>query len=81
MHRRGFDPVYGRGQVLIDATCDNTDDVLAIDPRPGNATSNCALLDLAVSRLPGRYRRRGWCAWTGPGSHTSCSTTSPQAAG
>jgi len=45
------------------ATCDNTDDVLAIDPRPGNATSNCAadniaLLDLAVSRLPGRYRRR-----------------------
>lgn len=45
------------------ATCDNTDDVLAIDPRPGNATSNCAadniaLLDLAVSRLPGRFRHR-----------------------
>jgi hypothetical protein len=45
------------------ATCDNTDDVLAIDPRPGNATSNCAavniaLLDLAVARLPGRYRHR-----------------------
>ena len=45
------------------AICDNTDDMLAIDPRPGNATSNCAadniaLLDLAVSRLPGRYRRR-----------------------
>ena len=45
------------------ATCDNTDDVLVIDPRPGGATSNCAgdniaLLDLAVSRLPGRYRRR-----------------------
>jgi len=45
------------------ATCDNTDDVLAIDPRPGGATSNCAadniaLLDLAVSRLPGHYRRR-----------------------
>lgn len=44
------------------AACDNTDDVLAIDPRPGNATSNdaadnIALLDLAVSRLPGRYRR------------------------
>jgi hypothetical protein len=43
------------------ATCDNTDDVLAVDPRPGNATSNdahdnIALLDLAVSRLPGRYR-------------------------
>jgi hypothetical protein len=45
------------------ATCDNTDDLLVIDPRPGNATSNCAadniaLLDLAVSRLPERYRRR-----------------------
>ena len=45
------------------ATCDNTSDVLAIDPRPGGATSNCAadniaLLDLAVSRLPGSYRRR-----------------------
>jgi DDE family transposase len=45
------------------ATCDNTDDMLAIDPRPGNATSNCAadniaLLDLAVSRLPGPFRRR-----------------------
>jgi hypothetical protein len=43
------------------ATCDNTDDVLAIDPRPGNATANCAedniaLLDEAVSRLPGPYR-------------------------
>ncbi len=37
--------------------------MLAIDPRPGGATSNCAtdniaLLDLAVSRLPDRYRRR-----------------------
>jgi hypothetical protein len=45
------------------ATCDNTDDLLAIDPRPGGASANCAadniaLLDLAVSRLPGRYRRR-----------------------
>jgi hypothetical protein len=45
------------------ATCDNTDDVLVIDPRPGNATSNnaadnIALLDRAVERLPGRYRRR-----------------------
>jgi hypothetical protein len=45
------------------AACDNTGDMLAIDPRPGGATSNCAadniaLLDLAVSRLPGAYRRR-----------------------
>ena len=45
------------------ATCDNTGGMLAIDPRPGGATSNCAadniaLLDLAVSRLPGTCRRR-----------------------
>jgi Transposase DDE domain group 1 len=45
------------------ATCDNTDDVLVIDPRPGNATANCAadniaLLDTAVARLPGRWRHR-----------------------
>jgi Transposase DDE domain group 1 len=45
------------------ATCDNTDDVLVIDPRPGNATANCAadniaLLDTAVARLPGRFRHR-----------------------
>lgn len=43
------------------AACDNTGDMLAIDPRPGNSTSNCAadniaLLDLAVSRLPGSFR-------------------------
>jgi hypothetical protein len=40
------------------AACDNTGDMLAIDPRPGNSTSNCAadniaLLDLAVSRAAG----------------------------
>jgi Transposase DDE domain group 1 len=45
------------------AICDNTGDVLAIDPRPGNSTSNCAadniaLLDLAISRLPGSYRHQ-----------------------
>jgi hypothetical protein len=45
------------------ATCDNTGDMLAIDPRPGGATPHCAadniaLLDLAVSRLPGPLRRR-----------------------
>ena len=45
------------------ATCDNTDETLVIDPRPGNATSNCAedniaALDLAVSRLPAAFRRR-----------------------
>ena len=45
------------------ATCDNTDETLVIDPRPGNATSNCAedniaALDTAVSRLPAAFRRR-----------------------
>ena len=45
------------------ATCDNTDDVLVIDPRPGNAAANdaqdnIAALDAAVSRLPGAFRRR-----------------------
>jgi Transposase DDE domain group 1 len=45
------------------ATCDNVGDLLGIDPRPGNATANCAvgnirLLDLAVAALPGRYRHR-----------------------
>jgi hypothetical protein len=45
------------------ATCDNTDDVLVINPRPGNATSNdaddnIAALDTAVSRLPAAFRRR-----------------------
>ena len=44
------------------ATCDNTDDVLVIDPRPGNAAANdaqdnIAALDAAVSRLPGAFRR------------------------
>jgi hypothetical protein len=43
------------------ATCDNTDEVLVIDPRPGNATANCAtdniaLLDCAVARLPSTSR-------------------------
>ncbi|MDQ2874625.1 MAG: IS1380 family transposase [Actinomycetota bacterium] len=43
------------------AACDNTGDMLAIDPRPGNPASNCAadniaLPGLAVSRLPGPSR-------------------------
>jgi hypothetical protein len=67
------------------ATCDNTGDMLSIDPRPGGATSNCAadniaLLDLAVSRLPGRCGVGCWCVWTGPGSPTTCSNTSPPVA-
>ena len=67
------------------ASGDNTDDVLAIDPRPGNATSNCATdniaqLDLAAGRLPGRYRRRLLVRLDGAGSPTSRSSTSPPAA-
>lgn len=58
-------PTYkgGTGFAPNLATCDNTDDLLVIDPRAGNATSNCAadninLLDEAVARLPGRFRHR-----------------------
>lgn len=45
------------------ATCDNTDDLLVIDPRPGNATSNdatdnIATLTRAVERIPGAFRHR-----------------------
>jgi hypothetical protein len=45
------------------AICDNTDDVLVVDPRPGNATSNdaadnVATLTRAVERIPGAYRHR-----------------------
>ena len=45
------------------ATCDNTDDVLVIDPRPGNAAANDAhdnisALDAARDR-PGRRRAGG----------------------
>lgn len=54
------------------AACDNTGDMLAIDPRPGGATSiraadNAALLDLAVSRLPGPYRGGCWSGLDGAG--------------
>jgi hypothetical protein len=60
--------------------------MLAIDPRPGGATSNCAadniaLLDLAVSRLPGPYRRRVLVRLDGPGSPMTCWSTSRPAAG
>ena len=46
--------------------------MLAIDPRPGGATSNCAvnnigLLGLAVSRLPATYGRRVLVRLDGPG--------------
>jgi hypothetical protein len=58
-------PTYkgGVGFVPNLATCDNVDDVLVIDPRPGNATSNdaddnIATLTAAIAAIPGSYRRR-----------------------
>ena len=58
-------PTYkgGVGFVPNLAVCDNVDDVLVIDPRPGNATSNdagdnIAALNAAVAAIPGKYRRR-----------------------
>ncbi len=53
----------GVGFVPNLATCDNVDDVLVIDPRPGNATSNdaadnIAALDTAIAAIPGAYRRK-----------------------
>jgi hypothetical protein len=58
-------PTYkgGVGFVPNLATCDNVDDVLVIDPRPGNATSNdaadnIAILTAAVAAVPGKYRRK-----------------------
>lgn len=53
----------GVGYVPNLAVCDNVDDVLVIDPRPGNATSNDAadnisLLTAAVAAIPGTYRRK-----------------------
>jgi hypothetical protein len=57
-------PTYkgGVGFVPNLAVCDNVDDVLVIDPRPGNATSNdaadnIAALDAAIAAIPGTYRR------------------------
>jgi hypothetical protein len=58
-------PTYkgGIGYVPNLATCDNVDDLLVIDPRPGNATSNdaadnIAALSAAIAAIPGSYRRK-----------------------
>jgi hypothetical protein len=58
-------PTYkgGVGFVPNLATCDNVDDILVIDPRPGNATSNdaadnIAALTAAIAAIPGTYRRK-----------------------
>lgn len=58
-------PTYkgGVGFVPNLAVCDNVDEVLVIDPRPGNATSNdaddnIATLTTAIAAIPGKYRRK-----------------------
>ena len=48
----------GVGFVPNLATCDNVDDVLAAGERDLQPRGKIALLDLAVSRLPGPFRRR-----------------------
>src|SRR3954447_4879027 len=53
----------GSGSAENMASCDNVDDVLVIDPRPGNATSNdaadnIAALTAAIAAIPGSYRRK-----------------------
>lgn len=52
----------GVGFVPNLATCDNVDDVLTAGPAAGERDlqprGKIALLDLAVSRLPGPFRRR-----------------------
>jgi hypothetical protein len=47
----------------LTAWCDNTDESLAVELRPGNAGSNTAadhiaLVDAAIAQIPARYRRR-----------------------
>jgi hypothetical protein len=57
-------PTYkgGVGYVPNLVVCDNVDDVLVIDPRPGNATSNDAADNIAltagIAAIPGAYRCR-----------------------
>jgi hypothetical protein len=58
-------PTYkgGVGYAPNLVTCDNVDDVLVIDPRPGNATSNDAddnisALSAGIAAVPGSYRRK-----------------------
>ena len=68
------------------ATCDNVDDVLAVDPRPGTRrrTAGRTILPCWTWRSPGCRARSGtgcWSAWTGRGSPMTCWSTSPQAPG
>ena len=78
--------VQGRHRLLPEpGDLDNTHETLVIDPRPGNATSNCATdniaaLDTAVSRLPAAFRRRILVRPDGAGFSRELLSTSPQAA-
>src|SRR3954451_21129350 len=85
-------PTYkgGVGFVPNLSTCDNVDDLLMIDPRPGNATSNdaadnIAVLTAAIAAIPGSYRRRvlvrldgaGWSPWPPACSPRSATSACP----
>jgi hypothetical protein len=57
----------------LTAWCDNTDESLAVELRPGNAGSNTAadhiaLVDAAIAQIPGRYRRKMLITCDGAGS-------------
>jgi hypothetical protein len=57
----------------LTAWCDNTDESLAVELRPGNAGSNTAadhiaLADAAIAQVPGRYRRKMLFTCDGAGS-------------
>jgi hypothetical protein len=57
----------------LTAWCDNTDESLAVELRPGNAGSNTAadhiaMVDAAVAQIPGKYRRKMLFTCDGAGS-------------
>jgi hypothetical protein len=57
----------------LTAWCDNTDESLAVELRPGNAGSNTAadhiaLVDAAIAQVPGKYRRKMLFTCDGAGS-------------
>ena len=61
------------GHHPLTAWCDNTDESLAVMPRPGNAGSNTAadhitVVDAAVAQIPAKYRRRMLFTCDGAGS-------------
>jgi Transposase DDE domain group 1 len=61
------------GHHPLTAWCDNTDESLAVELRPGNAGSNTAadhiaLVDAATAQIPARYRRKMLFTCDGAGS-------------